>query len=359
MKPSIPLAFRLAIAAAFCALAPAALARSQEWKNAKGQTFSAEPSEILGPWAVFDDGSVVPLNLLSSEDCVRFYNGIKGKPTRADDWKNATSAISAEVYGRLLRYKGDAQSHTLVADDESGRQEPEFYIIFYTGNDNNHSWDLLGRSTPQLYATLMKDYPGLVQGFVYGSFENTQDHLNNSMNTRGDWMYTVFDEEVRMKTIQRTVPTNIYGILVLTRDGVPLFGPDSNTDDEVKETFSRFTQMLAHMLPNDPRVWRARAHYMTAVQPVAYADGHCDPLMMGNPLVDAALRQMKIHQLTAVFQVEANAAIKSVDVSSPDMTPAQIRQFSDGFKRACLFVPAVDHGKFVDGSYTFHFEVTR
>jgi hypothetical protein len=41
------------------------------------------------------------------------------------------------------------------------------------------------------------------------------------------------------------------------------------------------------------------------------------------------------------------------------MTPAQIKQFSDGFKRGCLFVPAVDHGKFVDGTYSFRMDVSR
>jgi hypothetical protein len=359
MKPFPKLGIRIATAAALCGLATTTFARSEEWKNAKGETFSAEPSDIIGPWALFDEGTLVPLSLLSPEDCVRFYKGLKMKPARADDWKQATSAISSEVYGRLLRYEGDAQSHTLVTDNEAGRPEPEFFIIFYTNNDNNHSWDLLRRSTPDLYAGLVKDYPGLVQGIVYGSFESQQDHLYNSVNTRGDWMYAIYDEEVRMKNIQHMVPTNIYGIVVMTRDGVPLFGPDATTDDQVKATFANFSAMLAHMRPNDPKVWRARAHYLTAVQPVAFADGHSDPLLMGNPLLESALRQMKIYQVSAKFRVAASGAITDVDVSSPDMTPAQIKQFSDGFKRGCLFVPAVDHGKFVDGTYSFRMDVSR
>lgn len=360
MKPHPKLGICIATAAAFFGLATPSSAKSEDWKNARGETFSAEPSEVVGPWALFDDGTLLPLTALSPEDCVRFYKGVKSKPARASDWKQASSAISAEVYGRLLRYEGDAQSHTLVADNEAGRAEPEFFIIFYTSNDNTHSWDLLSRSTPGLYSKLIQDYPGLVQGFVYGSFESSaQDHLNNAVNTRGDWMYAVYDEEVRMKTIQHTVPTNIYGIVVMTRNGVPLFGPDATTDDQVKATFTNFTALLAHMRPNDPRVWRAQAHYFTAVQPVAFADGHSDPLLMGNPLLESALRQMKIFQLTAAFKVAASGAVTSVDVSSPDMTPAQLKQFSDGFKRGCLFVPAVDHGKFVDGAYSFHMEVSR
>jgi hypothetical protein len=361
MRPLPRLGVCVATIAAFCGIATAAFAKNQEWKDAKGETFKAEPSDIIGPWALFDDSTLVPLSALSNEDCVRFYEGLKDKPARAADWKDATSKISAELYGRLMHYEGDANSHALATDNEAGRQEPEFFIIFYTTNDQNHSWDLLRRSTPELYAKLVRDFPGLVQGVVFGVGENNaSEHDNNAVNTKGEWMYTRFADENKMRTLQHRIPTNYYGIVIMTRDGVPLFAPpDSTTDEQVKDTFEKFSAMLAHMRANDPKTWVARAHYLRAVQPVAYANGHCDPVLMGNPLLESALRMMNIYTVDAKFKVAADARILSVDVSSPDMTEAQLKQFSDGFKRGCLFVPAVDHGKFVDGTYSFHMEVSR
>ena len=351
----------VATAAAICSLATSTFGKSSEWKNAKGETFEANPSDVMGPWALFDDSTLLPLSLLSDEDCVRFYQGLKERPARAADWKQAKSLVSEELFGRLLRYDGDAQSHTLVNDDESGRQEPEFYIIFYTTNDQTHSWDLLSRSTPGLYSKLVKKYPGLVQGVVFGVGENSgQDHYNNAVNTKGEWMYAKFDDENKMRTLQHRIPTNFYGIVIMTRDGVPLFAPpDSTTDEQVVSTFEKFSALLDHMRPDDPKGWVARAHYLRVVQPLEFANGHSDPVLMGNPLVESTLHLMKIYQIDATFQVAADGKITSVEVKSADMLPNQLKQFSDGFRRGCLFVPAVDHGKFVDGTYLYHMEIPR
>jgi hypothetical protein len=86
MYPKLPrLILCVAIASACATLATRAAARSEEWKNAKGETFKAEPSELLGPWALFDDGTLVPLSMLSEEDSVRFYQGLKDlEPARSD-----------------------------------------------------------------------------------------------------------------------------------------------------------------------------------------------------------------------------------------------------------------------------------
>jgi hypothetical protein len=355
MTPKLPrLGLCVAIASAVLSLATSAAARSEEWKNAKGESFSASPSDIIGPWALFDDGTLVPLSALSAEDSVRFYERLKDVPARADNWKNATSKISSELYGRLNRYAGAE----LASDSEDGRPEPEFFIIFFTTGDKNLSWNELQRSTPQLYADLMKKYPDLVQGVVFGVGDTAQDQFDISVNTKGDWMFTTFETEVQMRTLTHLIPTNLYGIVVMTRNGVPLFGPDSATDDQVKATFEKFTGLLDHMRMNDPKVWVARAHYYVAVQPAAFAHGHSDPLLMGNPLVASTLRKMNIYKVDATFHVAADGKVTSVDVKPYDMAPTTVKMFSDGFQRGCVFVPAVDNGKFVDGTYAYHMEIS-
>jgi len=93
--------------AAMCGIISTAHAKSEHWTNAKGEEFDASPSDVLGPWALFDDGTLLPLNLLSQEDCVRFYKGLQDRPARAANWKDAKSKISYELYGRLLHYSGN------------------------------------------------------------------------------------------------------------------------------------------------------------------------------------------------------------------------------------------------------------
>jgi hypothetical protein len=355
ISPLPRLSVCVAIAAGCCGLAATAAGKSEEWKNAKGESFSASPSDIIGPWALFDDGTLVPLNALSNVDCVRFYERLKDLPARADDWKDAKSPVGNEVYGRLLHYNGNE----LATDNESGRPEPEFYILFYVTNDDNQSWNMLQRSTPDLYAKMKKDHGDLVQGIVYGAGLTyaLQDHYDVATHTHGEWLFANFSSEVELRTIAHLIPTNLYGILVMTRNGIPLFGPEASTDDQVKATFAKFNGLLDHMRPDDPKVWIARAHYFYAVQPVAFINGHSDPMIMGNPLVASTLRKMKIFKVEATFHVAADGKITGVDVVPNGMAPNTVKMFSDGFQRGCVFVPAVDHGKFVDGTYAYHMEV--
>jgi hypothetical protein len=344
----------LAVSAAACAWAATASAKS-EWKNGAGESFTAEPSELLGPWALFDDGTFVPLTALSKEDSIRFYEGLKAAPARAADWKDAKSPVSAELYGRLLHYSGN----DIVKDNEAGRPEPQFYIIFFVSNDGNQSWNELQRSTPALYAKIVKAHPDLIQGVVFGDGAAyvIGDHFDIAVHTHGDWMYTDFPTQIQMLTLSHMTPTNYYGIVVVTRNGVPLFGPDSATDEQVISTFDKFSSLLDHMRPSDPKVWVARLHYFLAVQPVAFATGHSDPLLMGNPLAASTLRKMKIYKVDATFQVGADGTITGVDVAPNGMAPGTVKMFTDGFQRNCLFVPAVDNGKFVAGTYTYHMDV--
>ncbi len=114
--------------------------------------------------------------------------------------------------------------------------------------------------------------------------------------------------------------------------------------------------MLTHVEDRDLRDWKSRAYYYATVQPAAFASGHCDPLLMGNPLVPAVLRKMKIYNVDATFHVKADGTITSVEMKPGELSPDMEKTFSAGFQRGCLFVPAVDNGKFVDGTYEYHME---
>ena len=62
--------------ALLAALPAPALAKTSAWKDAAGATFKGEPTEVIGPFAIFrtsgGSGRRVLLRALSPEDCRRF-----------------------------------------------------------------------------------------------------------------------------------------------------------------------------------------------------------------------------------------------------------------------------------------------
>jgi hypothetical protein len=340
------------LAAACLGVAPAN-AKTDEWKDVKGNAFEAEPAALLGPIALFSNGTMVPLSVLTPEDCVRFYNGMKSVPPRAAEWRLGKSKITEDLVGRLMNYDGDR----LVADDLKGRPEPDFYMVFFACNDKSQAWDMLGKSTPELFAKLQKDYPGMVQGVVFGVSETPVQHVFMATSMKGGWLVTDFRRQVEMDNLRRLTPTNSYGIVFMTRDGLPLFGPDAINEIQVKAIFDQARGLLDHVREDNPHGWKARAHYMSAVQPVAYANAKSDPVLMGNPLMADGLRQRKIFRIDATIDVGADGKVTNVAVKPEGVPPAMVGPLGDALARACVFVPAVDHGKFVDGTYAYHMDV--
>jgi hypothetical protein len=343
------------LAAACLGLAPAALAKSSEWKDAKGNSFEADPAALLGPLALFSNGTMLPVGMLSPEDCVRFHDGLKVLPERASEWSKGTSKITGDVVGRLMNYEGDH----LVADDLKGRPEPEYYMVFYATNDVSQSWDMIGKSTPELFAKLQKDYPGMVQGVLFGVAETPIQHTFMATSMKGGWLVTDYRRQIEMDTLRRMTPTNSYGIVFMTRSGLPLFGPDATSEIQVKAIFDQVNGLLEHVRPDNPHFWPARAHYLGAVQAVAFANGKSGPQLMGNPLMADGLRQRKIFQVDADMQVGADGKVTGVQVKPEGLPPAMVGPLGDALRRACVFVPAVDHGKFVDGAYVYHMDVAH
>jgi hypothetical protein len=340
-------------AAAWLGLAPAALARPGEWKDAKGATFEADPAALLGPLALFSNGTLVPVGMLSAEDCVRFNEGLKKIPERAADWSMGRSKVTQEIVGGLMAYEGDH----LVPDDLKGRPEPEYYMVFYATNGTSQSWDMIGKSTPELFAKLQKDHPGMVQGVFFGVNETPAEHKFMATSMKGGWLVTDFRKQVEMDTLRAMKPTISYGIVFMTRNGMALFGPDATNEAQVKAIFDQANGLLEHVRLDNPHFWPARAHYLGALQAAANANGKSDPVLVGNPLVADGLRQRKILVVDAAIKVGADGKATDVQLKPEGVPAAMVGPLADALRRACVFVPAVDHGKFVDGVYAYHMDV--
>jgi hypothetical protein len=343
------------IVLASCTFAVAA----EEWTDVQGNKFRGEPVEVLGPLALFRTskaGGIKPAwRFLTQESCVRFYEKVKDKPARATDWMQAQSSISHALIDKVKRVQDDK----LVDADLKGRPEPEFFILFFADNGEGKSWDMLGHSI-EPFNKLQAAFPGQVEGLFFGIHHSATDHNSMATRMKVPWLVAEYREQFRhLPDILEFAPTEDgdFAVMVISRDGVPIYAAQSPKDDDLNKIFTDLTGLLDLLRPENPRSWPDRLYYQWAVQPVIFAHGHSDPVLVGNPLVAEGLRQRKIYSVDATIAVNAGGHVTDVTVKpGGDVPPNMVGPLGDALKRA-VFVPAVDSGKYVDGTYAYQIRV--
>lgn len=335
-----------------------AAAGTEEWNDTQGNRFRGEPAEELGPLALFRTphmaGRRLPFHVLSPEDCVRFSAELRTHPPRAADWAHANGLLSRELVGNLLRVENDQ----LVPADLSARPEPEFLILFFASHSEGPSWEMMGSARP-LYEKIQKDYPGMVEAVFYGTSDTKADHIDMAVSMRVPWLVTEFHSQRSMSTVSGLISGAKYGLTIVNRDGVPLFSSSGDKAADVKQAMNDLLALLDLLRPANPRAWQDRAYYLRAVQQAAYAQGRCDPVLVGNPLLPEGLRQRAVFRFDATIQVAADGHVTAAALKPGGDLPSGLEAPLGQALQKALFVPAVDHGKFVDGAYQYHFEVSR
>ncbi len=343
-------------------LAATARAASTEWKDNQGGTFKGTPVEALGPFALFQTGPaagrVLAWRALAPADCIRFYEQTRTKPARSDDWAKSRSVLSMEITDRVKRLQGDE----LVPAGLAGRPEPEFLILFFANNAVAKSWDMLGHSI-EPFNKLQQSYPGQVEGLYFGMWHTAAEHNNMAISLKLPWLVANFRDEDRLGTVAQFAPLSdpeSFAAVVVNRDGVPVAAANNPEDKDLTKLFADLSGLLDVMRPGNPRSWPDRVYYLRAIQPVAFVTGRADPVLVGNPLIPEGLRQRNIRQVDAEIDVDGDGRVTAVTIK-PDggVSPEMVAPLSDALKKACVFVPAVDNGKFVAGSYRYHLEVYR
>ncbi|HUJ42371.1 MAG TPA: hypothetical protein VLW52_02070 [Opitutaceae bacterium] len=334
-----------------------AAAKSEPWQDSQGNRFRGEAAEVLGPLALFRTSETTGRRLawrqLAPADCRRFYDRVRVLPPRAADWAEARGGISEELRGRVMRLEGNR----LVPAELKGRPEPEFFILFFASHGEGKSWEMMGSAGPA-YARLRQDYPGMVEAVFYGLRHTPAEHIDMAVGMNMSWLVTDFRDQFKLEIISRFAPADGYALVVVNRDGVPLVYSGGENEAAVKRAMDELAGLLDLMRPDNPRSWKDRAYYLSIVQPVAYATGHCDPVLVGNPIIADGMKQRKIYRFDAAIHVAAGGSVAQV-AFPPDTTlaPDIAAAIEGAFQKAAVFVPAVDNGTFVDGVYAYHFEV--
>jgi hypothetical protein len=339
-------------------LALSALAKTEEWTDAQGNSFKGEPMEVFGPFALFKVGYIggrkLPLRFLTAEDCIRVYQQTKNTPPRAETWSKAQGDITQPLLDKVQRVQGDK----LVNDNLQTQPEPEVILVFFSDNSVPKSWELLSQSiTP--FNDLKSRFPGQIEGLFFGLRHSLAEHEAMAVQNKIPWLVANYSEEYKLDRLIRFAPgQDQYGILAISREGVPLFAAPSPDNSDLKKFFTDLGNFLDLTKPSNPHGWADRAHYLRAVQPVIYAAGKCDPVLVGNPLVPEGLKKNHVSLVEADIAVGADGKVKSVALKNEQSLPAPIvAPLTEALKKACVFVAAVENGRFVDGTYAYRLEV--
>ncbi len=336
------------------------LAKVEPWTDLQGNAFKGEPSEVFGPLAIFRTSSggsrKLPWRALSPADCVRFIEAVSKKPTRAEDWTKATGDLTSDLIGRLKQ----RQDGKLIKAQLSGRPEPLLLVAFYVDNSEGKSWDLLGKSSAP-FQELAQKYPGQIEGIQLGLNHSKEEHQNMALTMNVPWLLVDFTEQAKVQLLKDYSPAKgEFSLEVLSRNGVPVLSASNPTETEMQKVFADLGLLLELQKPTNTRTWADRAYYLTALQPVLHRNDAAGPVLVGDPLVPQGLRERKIFRLEARIEVGADGKATQVTIKDDASISAPVAAaLADALKKAAVFVPAVDHGKLVAGTYDYLLEIPR
>ncbi len=335
-------------------------AATSEWKDTKGATFRGEPVEALGPLLLFRTGAVsskfLPMRIFSPEDCVRFHQAIASRPARAERWSEAKGQASGDCVGRLLR----AEKGKLQPFNFASVPEPELLIVLYGGRripDTDSPTFLLDNLAPFI-SRVQRVYPGRVATVVWMS---RPSNVNvRSLPSAHAWLIADPNKLMDFKIAARFAPGEGFGMVLMTREGIPLTGGPANDVGEVMTFVDHASDILWQLNPANPRSARDRLHYLRAVRPIEHAQGRAEPVLLIDPLRVEALRQRGVGRVEAAFEVGADGGVTGTEVlPASSIPPPLIAPNTEALRRNTIFLPAITQGAPVSGNFHYTLKVEK
>ncbi len=339
MIPSLRVLLGSSLACVFVASAGAA---ASEWKDAKGATFKGEPVEMAGPLAVWRTGATsskfLPARVLSAEDCARFHAATAARAPRAAKWSEAKGEATREFVGRLQRFDGGKARPV----DLASVPEPELMIVLFASRRAEGFSAMVDNLGP-FASRMARVYQGRVAAVVMSAWDPGQEP--RSLPGGRTWMMVDPKKQTEMKLMSRFVPGGGFFMMLMTREGVPLFGTQGTSVDDVQHFVDGATDMLWQIHPANPRTARDRAHYLQVARAVDFAQGKTPPLMLVDPLRPDALRVRGVKRIEADLDVSAAGKIEGARLlPESEMPEALAAPLAEALKRNPFVLPAVENG---------------
>lgn len=337
-------------------LAPPVAAKMSEWPDVQGKRFRGEPTGILGPFAIFrtgpDQGRRVPLRALSQEDCLRLHAALATRPRRAETLAAATGEATAELAGNVLEIR-DGQTVPAVL---TNRPEPELLLVMAGSHNSGEGWFLSGNLN-RFYHRLQRLHPGLVEGVFLGVRHDAGQHRNLAVHTGMPWLVADFASQGALRTLNRYLPREGANAVLLTRDGVPLLGAQAGDVAGVRAVSDQVAELLWQIDPANPAGWADRRHYLAASRPVEFASSRADPVLVGDPLRPAVLRNYGVKRITARLAVAADGKVTPRLLHDQCEMPAELVAPVTEVLSQAVAVPAIDRGRAVPGELAYRLEM--
>lgn len=336
-------------------------AKIEDWQDPQGNVFKAEPAEALGPFALFrtpsGGGLRLPWRALSAADCVRFSEQAGEKPAPAARWADAQGELTGRLRGHLRQFVGVSPMQA----DLDGRPEPEIVILFFIDANQGSSWDMLTKSVTA-YNALQARHPGRAAGVQFGMHQGGPDLYHGlAMRANLPWLLIDYAEQPRLTPLTKLAPgRGDCALYALSRDGVPIFAAHNPDDAAIAQFFVDADALLGLLQPGHPKSWADRAHHLSALHAARHPHDAAGPILVGNPLVPKGLSDRGIYRVAATIEVGADGKATGVTLRQEDSIPEAMRQpLAAALQRSAVFVPAVNQGQFVPGTYDYLIEVPR
>ena len=331
-------------------------ARSTEWTDLQGTTFKGSPSASYGPFALFNTGvnkgRRVLFRSLSREDCIRYYEESSKLP-RAEDWAQAKSSVSRDLKTRLLRLEKDL----LVPVDVKGLPEPELYVLIFAS-----SWEGESYKIPILYRAayerLRRIYGNKMETIQFGIRQDEKGDVGMANASHIPWLFAKYSERNEIDVFAHNIPAEGFLMMLVSRDGVPLALSTAENIQTEKKFIDELNAIMAAGDEQNPLFWKDRAYYETNTRLQRFATSSAQPLLIANPLRTSTLRKNGVKQVSASMEIDTEGKVTAATLSNPADIPADIRpKLEKSLKNSALFLPAIQQGKPVTGSYTFNYSV--
>lgn len=331
-------------------------AKTSQWKDVQGTSFRGEPMEVIGPNAVFKTGSLggrrVLLRGISADDCRRVYAEIAKRPARAATWAAAQGLATSDVVGHVLQFDGK----DLVPADLTKMPEPQLLLVLFGSHNDGESWAMVGATLAAVYHRVQRVYPGLLGAVFMGIRHNEAEHRRMAIASRMPWLVAKFQDQAGMQ-LKRFVPAEGTKLVLLSREGVPLLSARATDRDAMREFADRLVEFLWQIDPLNPRHWRDRAAYFSAIRPTEFARSGTEPMLIGNPLRAETLREYGVTRVAARLEIAADGkVVPTIHSTAAEMPPELVAPLT-GVLRQTLVLPAIDHGVPVAGGLDYLLDV--
>ena len=325
----------------------------QSWKDLQGNSFKGEVAGAIGPIALFRTGKTVgrrlPLDQLSPEDCVRFFSGCLNLPV-GSDWVTSRSIMAKGLDDVLVQIKDDQ----IVPYSLEGKPEPELFVLLYASHGVSKSWEMLGAASEQ-YWELKKAYGPLFEFIFIGMDHIGPENDRMAKEMHLGWPFVKFGTLSKARGLESFRPDRAPGMVIVNRHGVPIIRAAPENKEKVREILGQLKVLLDAFNPDNPQTWKARFHYLRAVQLAVHAKSKGDPIMVGSPLKADKLKEFGVTGFEATIFVDVEGRVSRVSIfAGPGIPEELVAPVSDALHQA-PFVPAVENGLFVEGRYVYVF----